>query len=86
VRAVLTKVALGEADAGIVYESDTAGSEVTRIPIPAGLNVAATYAIAPVAGSATPELAGSFIRFVLSREGQAILARHGFLPAEPAAP
>jgi molybdate transport system substrate-binding protein len=86
VRAVLTKVALGEADAGIVYESDAAGSEVARIPIPAGLNVAATYVIAPVAGGAAPELAGSFICFVLSREGQAILARHGFLPAEPAAP
>lgn len=86
VRAVLTKVALGEADAGIVYESDSASSEVSRIPIPTALNVAATYFIAPVNGSAAPELAEGFIRFVLSQEGQAILARHGFLPAEPSAP
>jgi molybdate transport system substrate-binding protein len=81
VRAVLTKVALGEADAGIVYESDATGAAVRRIPIPEELNVVAAYPIAPIGDSPRPELAADFIAFVLSPAGQAILERHGFLPA-----
>lgn len=82
VRAVVTKVSLGEADAGIVYRTDApAGSEVTSIPIPPSLNVRAGYSLAPVLDAARPELAADFIAFILSPPGQAILARHGFLPA-----
>jgi molybdate transport system substrate-binding protein len=81
VRAVLTKVALGEAEAGIVYESDATGAVVRRIPIPEALNVVAAYPIAPIGDSARPELAADFVRFVISPAGQAILERHGFLQA-----
>lgn len=83
VRAVLTKVALGEADAGIVYTSDVASdaSSVTQIEIPDALNTIASYPIAPLTDSANPELAQAFVDYVLSPAGQKILAAHGFIPA-----
>jgi len=86
VKAVLTKVALGEADAGIVYTSDIAGpagEQVGRLDIPDALNVIASYPIAPLAEAAQPELARAFIGLVLSEEGQAVLASHGFIPVSP---
>jgi molybdate transport system substrate-binding protein len=82
VKAVLTKVALGEADAGIVYSSDvrsvTAG-QVMVIEIPDHLNEIASYPIASVADSRSPELAQSFIDLVLSKAGQQILMSYGFM-------
>jgi molybdate transport system substrate-binding protein len=87
VKAVLAKVALGEADAGIVYTSDISEEEagkVGRLDIPAALNVIAAYPIAPVQRSENPELAQAFIDLVLSPEGQAILTKYNFIPAEKA--
>jgi molybdate transport system substrate-binding protein len=80
VKAIVTKVVLGEADAGIVYATDVraAGSDAEGVEIPSGLNVIATYPIAVPSGSANPEPAAAFIAFVLSPEGQAILASFGF--------
>lgn len=85
VRAVLSKVSLGEADAGIVYATDaaSAGDAVRTLPIPDALNVVAAYPLAPVTDSAQAELAAQFIALVLSPEGQAVLARYGFDPAPP---
>lgn len=86
VRAVLTKITLGEGDAGIVYTSDVgpvtgAGAEtVLQIEIPDELNTIASYPIAPLADSAHPAMAQQFIEYVLAPEGQQVLARHGFLP------
>ena len=83
VKAVLAKVALGEADAGIVYTSDISGEngvQVANIEIPDNLNVIATYPIAPVSDSLYPDLASEFIAYVLSSDGQAILAEYGFIP------
>ncbi|MCA9959985.1 MAG: molybdate ABC transporter substrate-binding protein [Anaerolineales bacterium] len=83
VRQVAAKVALGEADAGIVYTSDvTPGivNQVQQIAIPDEQNVVATYPIAPLADAPNPTLAHSFIDFVLSAEGQAILSKWGFGP------
>lgn len=82
VRGVLTKVALGEADAGIVYASDarTAPAEIATIAIPDHLNTLASYPIAPLADSAEPELAQQFVAFVLSPDGQQVLANYGFIP------
>jgi len=81
VRDVLTKVQLGEADAGIVYVSDVsaASDEVILIQIPDAANIVATYPIAAVAGGDTI-LAHAFIGYVLSAEGQATLAALGFEP------
>lgn len=83
-RVVLTKVVLGEADAGIVYSSDVTGEDaekVNRIDIPDALNVIASYAIAPVKESKQPELAQAFVDLVLSLDGQTILAKYGLIPA-----
>jgi molybdate transport system substrate-binding protein len=84
VRAVLTKVALGEADAGIVYTSDITGenaAQVGRLDIPDGLNTIATYPIAILNDTPSAELAQAFIDYVLSPTGQDLLARYGFVPA-----
>jgi molybdate transport system substrate-binding protein len=79
VRVVLSKVALGEADAGIVYVTDAAGSDKVRtIEIPARCNVVAEYPIGVLSRSASAEAARAFVELVLGAEGQAVLARHGF--------
>jgi molybdate transport system substrate-binding protein len=81
VRAVLAKVLLGEADAGIVYTSDVAldREQVRQISIPDELNTLASYPIAPIADSKNPELARQFIDFTLAPVGQEILGRYGFI-------
>jgi molybdate transport system substrate-binding protein len=84
VKAVVTKVSLGEVDAGIVYVTDMSGAaaaNIGRLDIPDALNTIASYPIAPIADSVTPVLARAFVALALSPEGQAILAKHGFLPA-----
>ena len=80
VRAVLAKVALGEADAGFVYATDAAAAagRVSVLAIPERYNVVAEYPIGLVAGSARAAKARAFVDLVLAGEGQAILSRHGF--------
>lgn len=79
VRAVLSRVALGEADAGIVYVSDiAAGDGVEGVPIPDEQNVGASYLIAPLTGAPNPSAARAFVAFARSEPGQRILADHGF--------
>jgi molybdate transport system substrate-binding protein len=78
VSGVLSKVALGEADAGIVYVSDVVTSgKVDGVAIPEADNVVADYPIVALKGARSPALAGSFISFVLSNQGQAILQAAG---------
>lgn len=77
VRAVLAKVQLGEADAGITYATDAAHADVEVIPLPEGLPVDAAYPIAPVSGG-DEAMAAAFIAFVRSDAGLAILQEHGF--------
>jgi molybdate transport system substrate-binding protein len=84
VRAVLTKVQLGEADAGVVYVTDVtpdAATEVTPIAIPDEVNVVASYPVAAVQGGQSG-LAQAFISYLLGPEGQAVLQSYGFLPPE----
>jgi molybdate transport system substrate-binding protein len=84
VKAVLAKVALGEADAGVVYTSDISGEDaknIGRLDIPDALNVIATYPIALIKTSKNLDLAQAFIDLVLSPQGQEILAKYNFIPA-----
>jgi molybdate transport system substrate-binding protein len=79
VRSVLTKVQLGEADAGIVYVTDamTGGDTVRSVEIPADQNVVASY---PIAAISDNPLAAAFVGYVFSPSGQATLASFGFDP------
>lgn len=81
VRSVLAKVALGEADAGVVYTSDAAASAgaVRQIEIPDALNTIAHYPIAVLGDSPNPQLAQQFVDYVLSPVGQQVLVKHGFI-------
>ena len=81
VRAVLTKVELGEADAGIVYYSDAVagGKKVKITPIPSACQPNIQYPMAIVANSKQAHVAMHFMHEVLSNEGQAVFARHGFI-------
>ena len=83
VTAVISKIELGEADAGIVYTTDisAAGSKVQGVQIPAANNVIATYPVVAVKGTRYTEVASAFIGYVLSATGQSTLATFGFLPA-----
>jgi molybdate transport system substrate-binding protein len=82
VKAVVTKVALGEADAGIVYRTDvtTGGDKVEGVEIPKEQNVLAAYPIATVEATKAQDQAQAFVDLVLSAEGQRVLEQHGFLP------
>jgi molybdate transport system substrate-binding protein len=80
VKNVLTKVQLGEADAGIVYVTDVTAdisAEVTLVEIPSDVNVIAKYPVAAVEGGNTAS-ADAFISYVLGADGQATLAKFGF--------
>lgn len=79
VTGVLSKVALGEADAGVVYHSDIVTSgQVDGVVISDNQNVIADYPIAVLKGAQNQAGAVAFIDFVLSTDGQSILAAAGF--------
>jgi molybdate transport system substrate-binding protein len=80
VKSVVTKVTLGEADAGIAYATDVAaaGDDVDGVEIPPALNVVAEYPIVVTTEAPDPEAAQAFVDFVISDAGQTILAGYGF--------
>jgi molybdate transport system substrate-binding protein len=83
VKAVVQKIVLGEADAGIVYATDLTAdveSSVRAVAIPRSDNVIATYPIGVVASSEQDALARSFVEYVRGREGRGILHSYHFLP------
>jgi len=82
VRQVLSKVALGEADAAIVYRTDAKAFKggVEVISIPEELNVVAEYPVAVLERAKEAELAREFVDLLLSPAGQETLGRFGFRP------
>lgn len=83
VKQVVTKVQLGEVDAGIAYVSDVTpkvSASVSTVAIPDDYNQIATYPIALTKEVRNRAAAQAFISFVLSAEGQAILKAHSFIP------
>jgi molybdate transport system substrate-binding protein len=81
VRAVLSKIELGEGDAAIVYVTDAASTDaVESVAIPDEANVPATYAAVSVLASEQPALAAEFLSFLTGPEAQVILGGYGFLP------
>lgn len=77
VRAIVTKVALGEADAGVVYATDVPADDprVDAVTIPDESNVSVTY---PIAAVSDDPRAQAFVDFVVSDRGRMILRRFGF--------
>jgi molybdate transport system substrate-binding protein len=82
VREVLAKVALGEADAGFVYVTDsrTVAGKVKTIRLPARAQPNVQYGMCAVSASGHKAAAHAFVKRVLSARGQRILRRYGFLP------
>jgi molybdate transport system substrate-binding protein len=82
VKSVLTKVTLGEVDAGIVYASDakTAGQDVSTVPLKNADQVINNYPIVVIKDAPQPSAAQDWIDLVRSSAGQKVLAADGFGP------
>ena len=81
VSGIVSKVELGEGDAGIVYVTDAKGSDkVDTIDVPYTANVPAVYGAVVVKASHNQEGAKAFLDWLAGPDGQAILASFGFLP------
>lgn len=80
VKAVLAKVVLDEADAGLVYATDAvaAAGSVRRLPVPGADQQPTPYLVAPLTQAAEPGLARSWIELLVSSRGQAVLTEAGF--------
>ncbi|HEX4491942.1 MAG TPA: molybdate ABC transporter substrate-binding protein [Acidimicrobiia bacterium] len=80
VKATLSKVELGEADAAIVYVTDVKGSEkVAGVPIPDAVNVLTTLPIVTLKDSSHAALADAWVKFVVANESE-LASKYGFLP------
>lgn len=82
VTSVLSKVELGEADAGVVYVTDVraAGAKVKAVPIGNADQAITSYPIVVTKQASDPTDARAFIRYVRSTTGIRLLRAAGFLP------
>ena len=80
VKGALTKVVLGEVDAALVYRTDVlaAGDKVKGIDFPEAAQAVNAYPIATLTGAPSAAEARSFVAYVLSDQGQRVLAAAGF--------
>lgn len=80
---LVSKIALGEADAGFAYQSDISpelSEQVSKVVIPDQYSVVAEYPLGRLKESENPDQAARFIEFVRSTEGRAVLEKYGFQP------
>jgi molybdate transport system substrate-binding protein len=77
---VLNKVAIGEADAGLVNLTDavSAGEKVTTVKFPEAAGAVNVYPIAVLKKAPHPQLAQKFVELVTGQQGQKILDQAGF--------
>ncbi|MFL6138480.1 MAG: molybdate ABC transporter substrate-binding protein [Frankiaceae bacterium] len=82
VRSVLTKVELGEVDAGMVYRTDViaAGGRVRGVPLTGAARVLTTYQVVEVRTGGNHAAGQAFVAYVRSREAQRVLSAAGFGP------
>lgn len=82
VAAVLTKVRLGEVDAGLVYRTDVlaAAGRVGGVSFPQAAQAVTNYPVVALRGSANRPLTGAFLRYLQSPAAAALFHRAGFLP------
>ena len=80
VAGVLAKVESGDADAGVVYITDSLGAKerVRSIAIPDGQNQSTQYPIAKLSGGQQDAAAQDWIDLVTGRAGQELLKAAGF--------
>jgi len=82
VKAVVTKIALGEGDAGVVYSTDVTSSVAPKlnvIPFPSAVAPDIDYPIAALKNASDAKGAQAFVDYILSPEGQAFLKAQGFI-------
>jgi len=83
VEAVVAKVRLSEADAGIVYTTDVAGERgkgLRTIDVPIDSNITASYYVAVLKGAKDRTAAQRFVDWLGSADGRKLLADFGFQP------
>lgn len=83
VNRIVSKIALGEADAGFAFISDVSPEmigKVTRISVPDKYNVVGDFPVGVLSQSKYPEEAQAFLDLMRSSDGQAVLEKYGFIP------
>ena len=83
VNRIVSKIALGEADAGFAFISDVSPEmigKVTRISVPDKYNVIGDFPVGVLSQSKYPDEAQAFLDLMMSSDGQAILEKYGFIP------
>jgi molybdate transport system substrate-binding protein len=78
VKALVSKVQLGELDAAIVFVTDATATGVRGLPLDPAHDVVASYPIALLAGAGNRAAGAAFVAFVRGADGRALLAAHGF--------
>ena len=83
VNRIVSKIALGEADAGFAFISDVSPEmigKVTRISVPDKYNVVGDFPVGVLSQSKYPKEAQAFLDLMMSDDGQSILEKYGFIP------
>jgi molybdate transport system substrate-binding protein len=82
VKAVVTKISLGEGDAGVVYSTDVTSSVAPKLdvlPFPSAVAPDIEYPIAALKNAPNAKGAQAFVDYIVSPEGQAFLKARGFI-------